>query len=333
MGDDRPRCGRRLAEDLEIEMANVPDMPADGWFIARNREQDGPFTAKRLRQMARQGWLTPDDLVWHPMLPAWTPARAIDGLFGTSWSRLLGAVIPGLRAPAARAAVSASPTTPDAPRRRSSRRRRPRRGAKANAAGIAWPEVRPRHLIAVAGVLLASLGVAFFTIAASPLARGLLIGGIVTTGAAFMPEITRLAIRGARLLERMRHEGIERRIREQEWTSERQQAEEEARLRLAEQQRVAASWATPPQAERVMVVREPRVKRWNRWVAALLSAAIPGRGQGYKGEVAAGIAWCVIVVAAYTVVTTLGVVLHACCCIGAATGDPWTEERTSVVRV
>ncbi|NBU40013.1 MAG: hypothetical protein EBS51_04200 [Planctomycetia bacterium] len=42
-----PRCGRRLAEDLEIEMANVPDMPADGWFIARNREQDGPFTAKR----------------------------------------------------------------------------------------------------------------------------------------------------------------------------------------------------------------------------------------------------------------------------------------------
>ncbi|MFM8537232.1 MAG: hypothetical protein ACKOES_04055, partial [Planctomycetaceae bacterium] len=91
--------------------------------------------------------------------------------------------------------------------------------------------------------------------------------------------------------------------------------------------------ATPPQAERVVVVREPRVKRWNRWVAALRSAVIPGLGQGYNGEVAAGIAWCVIVVAGYTAVTTLGVVLHACCCLGAATGDPWTEERTSVVRV
>lgn len=314
-------------------MANVPDMPAEGWFIARNREQDGPFTAKRLRQMASQGWLTPNDLVWHPTLPAWTPAHAIDGLFGTSWSRVLGVAIPGLRTPAARAAVSAGPTAPDAPRRRSSRRRRQRRGAKANAAGIAWPEVGPRHLIAVAGVLLTALGLAFFTIAASPLARGLLIGGIVTMGVAFMPEITRFAIRSARLLERMRHEAIERRVRTQDEMSERQQAEEEARLRLAEEQRVAASWATPPQAERVVVVREPRVKRWNRWVAALLSAVIPGLGQGYKGEVAAGIAWCVIVVAGYTVVTTLGVVLHACCCLGAATGDPWTEERTSVQRI
>jgi hypothetical protein len=314
-------------------MANMPDMPADGWFIARNREQDGPFTAARLRQMARQGWLTPDDLVWHPTLPAWTPARAIDGLFGSSWSRLLGATIPGLRTPTARAAVSAGSTDPDTPPRRSSRRRRPRRRAKVSGAGITWPEVRPRHLIAVAGVLLAALGVAFLTIAASPLARGLLIGGIITVGAAFMPEITRLAVRTAHLLERLRHEAVERRGRDEAWTTERQQAEEEARLRLAEQQRAAASWATPPQAERVVVVREPRVKRWNRWVAMLLSVVMPGLGQGYKGEVAAGIAWCVIVVAAYTVLTTLGVVLHACCCIGAATGDPWTEERTSVVRV
>lgn len=314
-------------------MANGSDMPAEGWFIARNREQDGPFTARRLRQMASQGWLTPDDLVWHPTLPAWTPARAIDGLFGTSWSRLLGAAIPGLRTPAARAAVSAGPTARDAPRRRSSRRRRKRRGAKASAAGIAWPEVRPRHLIAMAGVLLTALGVAFLTIAASPLARGLLVCGAVTMGAAFMPEIMRLAIQGARLLERMRHEAVERRMRGLDETTQRQQAEEEARLRLAEEQRVAASWATPPQAERVMVVREPRVKRWNRWVAVLLSVVMPGLGQGYKGEVAAGIAWCVIVVAAYSIFTTLGVMLHACCCIGAATGDPWTEERTSVVRV
>lgn len=314
-------------------MANMPDMPAEGWFIARNREQDGPFTARRLRQMARQGWLTPDDLVWHPTLPAWTAARDVDGLFGTSWSRLLGAALPGLRTPTARAAVPAGPTAPDAPRRRPPRRRRPRRGTKTSVAGIAWPEVRPRHVIAVAGALAMALGVAFLTIAASPLARGLLVGGIVTTGAAFAPEITRLAIRGARLLERMRHEAVERRLREQDETTERTQAEEEARLRLAEQQRVAASWATPPQAERVIVVREPRVKRWNRWVAALLSAVIPGLGQGYKGEVAAGIAWCVIVVAAYSVFATLGVLLHACCCIGAATGDPWTEERTTVVRV
>lgn len=308
-------------------MPHAPDMPPEGWFIARNREQDGPFSATRLRQMATRGWLAPDDLVWHPTLPAWKPAREIDGLFGTSWSRLLGGTIPGLRKPVAPAA---SPPAPAA-RRRSPRRRR--RASTPSRSTLSWPDVRPRHLVAVAGALITALGVAFLTIAASPLARGLVVGGIVMTGVAFGPEITRLAVRAMRLLERMRVEAAERRAHEMERADDEARAGEEARRRVAEEQRVAASWATPPQAERVVVLREPRVKRWNRWVAIGLSVVIPGLGHGYKGEVAAGVAWFVFVAIGYTVTAALGFVLHTCCFISAATGDPWTEERTSVVRV
>ena len=73
------------------------------------------------------------------------------------------------------------------------------------------------------------------------------------------------------------------------------------------------------------------MQRWSRWVAALLSVVVPGLGHGYKGEVAAGVVWFVVVMLAYAFLTAFGLVLHASCIVAAASGEAWTEGRTTVL--
>jgi len=65
-----------------------------------------------------------------------------------------------------------------------------------------------------------------------------------------------------------------------------------------------------------------RVKRWSRFVAALLSLLIPGLGQLYKGQPIRGVLWFFLVAAAYTAGIP-GFVLHVCCILGATMGDPY----------
>jgi len=50
---------------------------------------------------------------------------------------------------------------------------------------------------------------------------------------------------------------------------------------------------------------------------------IPGAGQIYKGQPINGIVWFVLTVAGYIAFIIPGVVLHLCCIIGAAMGDPY----------
>jgi TM2 domain-containing membrane protein YozV/transcription elongation factor Elf1 len=83
----------------------------------------------------------------------------------------------------------------------------------------------------------------------------------------------------------------------------------------------------PQQAPSVNVsvnqsVTVPGRPRWSRGVAVLLSLLIPGLGQMYKGQVINGIFWFVVTVTGYILIIP-GMVLHVCCVLGAASGDPY----------
>lgn len=64
-------------------------------------------------------------------------------------------------------------------------------------------------------------------------------------------------------------------------------------------------------------------KRWSPVVAFLLSFFIPGLGQLYKGQIMNGLVWFVVVAIGYVAFIVPGLVLHLCCVLGAAMGDPY----------
>jgi hypothetical protein len=65
------------------------------------------------------------------------------------------------------------------------------------------------------------------------------------------------------------------------------------------------------------------IKRWSPFVAFLLSLLIPGLGQVYKGQALNGIVWFCVVLVGYAALIVPGLILHLCCVIGAASGDPY----------
>jgi TM2 domain-containing membrane protein YozV len=62
--------------------------------------------------------------------------------------------------------------------------------------------------------------------------------------------------------------------------------------------------------------------KWNGGIAAVLSLVIPGAGQMYKGQVGNGLVWLIVVVIGYFMLVVPGLILHLCCIVGAASGDP-----------
>jgi TM2 domain-containing membrane protein YozV len=85
----------------------------------------------------------------------------------------------------------------------------------------------------------------------------------------------------------------------------------------------------PPQAPPVYIQNtqimhaQALVRRWSPGVAALLSFLIPGLGQMYKGQVINGLVWFIVVAVGYAFLIIPGLVLHVCCVLGAAMGDPY----------
>jgi hypothetical protein len=66
-----------------------------------------------------------------------------------------------------------------------------------------------------------------------------------------------------------------------------------------------------------------RHKQWSGGVAAVLSILIPGLGQVYKGQLLNGFVWFVVVIIGYACFIVPGLILHLCCIVGAASGDPY----------
>lgn len=55
-------------------------MPNEAWYYARGNQQAGPVSLDELRQLARQGALSPADLVWTGTMADWQPAQSVPGL-------------------------------------------------------------------------------------------------------------------------------------------------------------------------------------------------------------------------------------------------------------
>ena len=82
----------------------------------------------------------------------------------------------------------------------------------------------------------------------------------------------------------------------------------------------------------VVVINYSPVQRWSPGLAAVLSFFVPGLGQLYKGQILNGIVWFFLVGMGYVALILPGLVLHFFCVLGALSGNPWTEGKTTVVR-
>jgi len=66
--------------------------------------------------------------------------------------------------------------------------------------------------------------------------------------------------------------------------------------------------------------------------AAVLSFFVPVPGQLYKGQIINSIVWFLFVGLGYLALILPGLIPHLLCIVGAASGNPWTEGKTTVVR-
>ncbi|MFM7242926.1 MAG: GYF domain-containing protein [Planctomycetaceae bacterium] len=328
---------------------------ADDWFYTRTGERFGPVPLAKVKALADEGWLVPEDLVWGPGMADWRPAASVKGIFRSSLVDSLasgGGVIPGIRPrqdePGAASAEGV------------------RRGIDRLFSPEFFEHVAPRHLVAAGGAFLAALGIAFTAIAPSSLGLALTLGGLALAAAGMHVEVGSLAAQAAANVAKSRKEAHERRLETQRLAVEKQRLEvEAARLAAEREARQRPAHAAPPleppvpaataggpqpvalpppiprvvpadyygPGEHVTVITHPPVQRWSPGLAAVLSFLLPGLGQVYKGQVINGLVWFVLVGLGYLALVLPGLVLHFFCIVGAASGNPWSPGRTEVVRV
>jgi TM2 domain-containing membrane protein YozV len=308
------------------------------WYYAKNNERHGPVPLAELRALITKGTLQPVDLVWSEHLPGWVPARKVRELYPQTPSDS----VPGIKVP------SLLPRQPAAgqPAARKRVMASPGRGA-AGGTSFDWDNLRPRHWIAGSGAFLAALGIAFTAIARSPVSLAFTVGGLTLAALGLYAEIGRLLGQAVENIGKASREAAERRHEAKKLAIEKQRLDLEA-ARLAQEQ--AARMAPPVQADvlanqqaedlpsgptgtgQMVVINHPPLQRWSPGLAALLSFFVPGLGQLYKGQILNGIVWFFMVGLGYVALILPGLLLHLFCIIGAASGNPWTEGKTTVVR-
>ena len=319
----------------------------DEWYYARKGERFGPVPLAKVKSLADQGWLMPDDLVWRPGMADWRPAASVKGLFRSSLIDSLGTTVDGI-VPGRQGAHG-----------------KPSRAGGGDAADAAaeslldWGQLSPRHLVAACGGFIAALGIAFTAIAPSSLGLAFTLGGLALGAAGLHVELGRLVGQSLANLAQARREAAERRLEMQRLAVEQKKLEVEAARLAAEQaarERPVAPVPPPVPAAmpveptphpgqprlvpaehygpgaQVTVINHPPVQRWSPALAAVLSVLVPGLGQAYKGQVLNGIVWFFLVGVGYLALVLPGLLLHFFCIVGAASGNPWTPGRTEVVR-
>lgn len=324
---------------------------ADEWFYARKGERFGPVPLAKVKALAEEGWLGPDDLVWRPGMADWRPARAVPGLIRSSLVESLGSavdgVIPGIRPAPPRQAGAPNPPGP--------------RGLEAVFGPDFFERIGPRQVVAAAGAFVAALGIAFTVIAPSSLGLAFTLGGLALAAAGMHVEVGRLVGQSAANLATARREAAERRLEAQRLAVEQKRLEVEAARLAAEKEARDRPPAPPPMppappipaappvaaapsgsrmvpadyygpGEHVTVINHPPVQRWSPGLAAVLSFLVPGLGQIYKGQIVNGIVWFCLVGLGYLALVLPGLLLHFLCIVGAASGNPWTIGRMEVVR-
>jgi TM2 domain-containing membrane protein YozV len=223
----------------------------------------------------------------------------------------------------------------------------PRRARKQTTTDIDWENLATRHIVAACGGFLAALGIAFTVIAQSRVALAFTLSGLFIAAAGLYVEIGKLLSQAIENIGKASKEAAERRLRAKEIALEKQRLHVEA-ARLAQEQGdreappVPAAVLANPQAEllpagpagsgQVVVINHPPVQRWSPGLAAVLSFFVPGLGQLYKGQILNGLVWFFLVGIGYVALILPGLILHFFCVLGALSGNPWTEGKTTVVR-
>ena len=318
----------------------------DDWHYTQNNERKGPVSFGKLKALAAGGWLTPDDLVWRPGMTDWVPARDAEGLFQGSLSRVLQKTIAGLRRPAEsrefeEAHTATPPSVPLMTTKTAGRK------SRVKSPKVERAELSPRHLLAAGGGFLAALGIAFTAIAQSRVALAFTLSGLFIAAVGLYVEIGRLLGQAIENIGKASKEAADRRLRAKELALEKQRLDLEA-ARLAQEQaaREASPFpasvlanqpaeyvpAEPMGSGQVVVINQPPVQRWSPGLAAVLSFFVPGLGPLYKGQVLNGLVWFFFVCMGYLALILPGLVLHFFCILGALSGNPWTEGKTTVVR-
>lgn len=319
---------------------------SNDWYYVQNGQRHGPVSFDRLKHMAATGWLAADDLVWREDMADWKPAAEAEGLFGIGVGRLLHKTIAGLRTPPGKP-TRQSPQNAGPPGIPPKPLKVAKQHPKRTAPLIAWDTIAPRHVIAAGGGLLAALGIAFTAIAQSSLALSFTLSGLFIAAVGFYVEVGKLLGQAVENIGKASKEAADRRLRAKELALEKQKLELEA-ARLTQEQMARAALPLPsavlgnqptelvPTAAtgtgQVLVINHPPVQRWSPGLAAVLSFFMPGLGQLYKGQILNGIVWFFVVGLGYVALIVPGLVLHLFCVLGALSGNPWTEAKTTVVR-
>ena len=320
----------------------------DDWHFTRNKERQGPVAFAKLKEMAREGWLIRDDLVWHSDLKGWTPAAQVQGLFGTSVSQMFQQAISGNGEPKP-AGNDPAARLPEMPVKISKRKLKLDRSRQSS---VNWHDLAPRHVLAACGGFLATLGIAFTVIAQSRLALAFTLSGLCIAAVGLSVEIGQLLAQAVHNIGTASKEAADRRLRAQEIALEKRRLDLEV-AQLAQQDKhlerilpaapVSASaqaqmapdplvHGDSPAGGNVVVINQPPARLWSPGLAAVLSFFLPGLGQLYKGQIINGVVWFFAVMFGYAALILPGLILHFFCVLGALSGNPWGEGKTMVVR-
>jgi hypothetical protein len=308
------------------------------WYYTKNKEREGPVTPAQLKQLASKGWLAPDDLVWKEGMPNWLPARKVRGLFETKLVQALTGTVDGV------VVRDAGDTAAQAQLTEVSRAGRAQTEAPKTISqpGRSLAELPPRYILAGAGGLVAALGLAWTVAVRSPVALGVTVLGLCLTATGLYEEVGRLLRQAAENVGKASRESAERRQEARRIALEHRKLDLEAKRlsqeQAATQQTLIVPAGTPdggfaqPAASSVVVINQAPVRRWSPGLAAVLSFFLPGLGQLYKGQIINAVVWFFFVALGYAALILPGLVLHFFCVLGALSGNPWTEPKTTVVR-
>ena len=317
---------------------------ADDWYYTQSNERKGPVSPAKLKAMADEGWLIPTDLVWKKGMPNWVPAGKVRGLFGNALVQRLKEAVEGVvsqpadndaKPESAPAKPEPTPTAVSAPTQ-----------PELDRPAFDLANRKPRHLLAGCGGFIAALGIAFTAIAQSPLALAFTLGGLALAAVGMYVEVGLLLGQALENIGKASREAAIRRQEAKKLAVEKQRLDLEAK-RLAHEQAALQQAAAPsamavgsqvsgPSQQapggNVVVINQAPVRRWSPGLAAVLSFFMPGLGQLYKGQIINGIFWFLFVSMGYVALIVPGLILHFFCVIGALSGNPWTEGKTTVVR-
>ncbi|MCX7421136.1 MAG: hypothetical protein NT013_16560 [Planctomycetia bacterium] len=194
----------------------------------------------------------------------------------------------------------------------------------------------PRHVVAAIGALVTIQGILFTIIDHNRFSLAFTLAGLLIVAGGLHIE-TLAAIKEAKINLDWLLEWFGSYLRER--AAHRAEQREQLRLRQPEETLPVSEPANDPDARtRSQPSRdqdfddeqcagteyERSTMLWSPGTAAVLSLIIPGLGQLYKGHPFKSLAWFVFVVSGYAAMAIPGVILHACCVLGAFSGDPTT---------